>query len=689
VGTTAGSGCATLNAKTCSGNDILTCVTESASGCSIWQASTHCLASGLTCGTKAGAGPACQCPENTGNDVYVDPVGGSDLATGLFPTGVEGPAACRYASLTYGLGKVGSPGRIIAISATPPVTFTGETFPMAIPTGVSLMTADATFNAANYIISYGGGTTAVTLANGSALRGFTVSATSGATALASCSAGSVTLDTVLLSGGAFVTDGLDVTGTCAPTLLAVSSVDVTNVALSVTSSGTTSITGGLLSASLIGLWQTSGTVTASGLTVQGNGEYGIRVAGGAIAPSLTLTAQSTVNNNGSTGPFAGISIAKGNLSATNTQVAGNGGAGIELLGAGTTTLNTVQATSNGAQGIAAGLTMSGGSLSSSGLSASSNKGDGVTITGGSATLGNASVKQNTGNGLTLMAGGADVSGGLIASNTGVGISASAGTVLVHGNAEVASNALGLQLTGALATAQGANIHDNLGAGIFVKETTGVSVVIGASGTTTTIAKNALGIEVQAAPAILGSGANSLTIDTAAVTGNGGFGVYLRGNAGSVAATVKGSSISGNADVGIMVEQGAGNTTVEAIQNNDINGNGTGGGHSTGGVLFNTSSTLTSFIGNAVHSNNGDEVGFGDVPNGGTKWVITPPSNACDTTANSIYCYGTGNVGVHVLTGAATLDAQHQHWTNNPPTSGIDYTGTLTVLNPCTAIAACP
>jgi hypothetical protein len=109
----------------------------------------------------------------------------------------------------------------------------------------------------------------------------------------------------------------------------------------------------------------------------------------------------------------------------------------------------------------------------------------------------------------------------------------------------------------------------------------------------------------------------------------------------------------------------------------------------GGVLFNTSSTLLSFIGNTVHSNGGDEVGFNALPNGGTKWTITPPSNACDSTANSVYCYGAGNVGVHVLAPGASVDAQHQHWTNNPPTSGIDYTGTATVLNPCTAVATCP
>ncbi|HEY5091505.1 MAG TPA: hypothetical protein VIK30_16105, partial [Polyangia bacterium] len=158
---------------------------------------------------------------------------------------------------------------------------------------------------------------------------------------------------------------------------------------------------------------------------------------------------------------------------------------------------------------------------------------------------------------------------------------------------------------------------------------------------------------------------------------------------SVAATIKGSTVTANGDVGIMVEQGTGATTTEAIQNNDVNGNNTGGGHPVGGILFNTSSTLTSFIGNKVHSNGGDELGFNAVPNGALRWVINPPSAACDATANSLYCYGNGNVGLHILAGIETVDAQHVHWTNNPPTSGIDFSGTVTVTNPCTVVTTCP
>ena len=84
--------------------------------------------------------------------------------------------------------------------------------------------------------------------------------------------------------------------------------------------------------------------------------------------------------------------------------------------------------------------------------------------------------------------------------------------------------------------------------------------------------------------------------------------------------------------------------------------------------------------------------FNAAPNGGLRWVINPPSAACDATANSLYCYGNGNVGLHMLATGVTADAQHVHWTNTPPTSGIDFsgpTGTVTVTNPCTPIPTCP
>ncbi|HVT06963.1 MAG TPA: right-handed parallel beta-helix repeat-containing protein, partial [Polyangia bacterium] len=692
AGTTAGTGCPTLNATLCAGTDILTCVAEATSGCNVWQASTHCGTTGLTCGTKAGTGPACQCPENSGTDVYVDPAAGSDIAGGLFPTGAQSPPACRFATLSYGLTKAGAPGRVIAISATVPATFAAETFPLIVPAGVGVITADATPTAADYVISYAGGVgSVVTMGDGSLLRGFTINATGAAGSMVSCTKGAIGLDTVLLNGGGTVGDGLEIGSTCSATLQSVSAVDFAAAALNVSTSGAVNITGGLLSASLVGLLQTNGNVTAGGLAVQSNGQYGIRLSATAAgAPTLALAAQTTVDSNGTTGSFAGISVAKGTLTAANTHVGGNGGAGIELASTGPYNLTGVQVSNNAKSGVL----LASGALTASALAAIANGGDGVTVAGGSLALTNATSSSNAGTGVNCAAAvPVDVSGGTIKSNTGAGISCGVGTLTVHDGTEIAVNATGLQLTGATATITGADVHDNVGAGIVVNQSTGVTVQISSAASPVRVAKNQLeGIVIQSAPPVTGSGANSVTVDSAVVSGNGSFGIYLQGNNGPVAATIKGNAIMGNADTGLMIEQGGANTTTEAIQNNDVSGNNVKASpRNVGGILFNTTSTLTSFIGNSVHANGGDEIGFNALPGGGgTKWVITPPSNACDATANSVYCYGVGNVGVHVLAAGASVDAQHQHWANNPPTSGIDTTGTVVSTNPCSAVtAACP
>jgi hypothetical protein len=708
VGTTAGTGCATLNATSCSGTDILTCVTESASGCNVWQASTHCGDTGFTCGTQGGGAPSCQCPANSGTDIYVDPVAGSDLVAGVgavYPTGIQTPAACRFASLTKGLATVGSPGRVIAISATLPVTFGAETFPINVPSSVSVLTADAVFTPADYVISSNAAGTLITLANGSALRGFSVVGNGAAQALISCSAGSPVLDTLALDGSGTVVDGVDVLGTCAASLNAVTIGDLTGVALNVSSSAPSTLTGGMLGTSKIGLQQTGGSVSATDLAIENNGNYGVLLpASSPGTPTLTLSSGSAVNDNGSAGVFAGISIAKGSLTASNATVQGNGGIGIQLTSAaGSHQLTTVQVVGNGTKSASFGVALTAGTLAASGLSVTTSSDSGVSISGGGATLTGAALTANTGRGLIVSGSSTvTVSGGTFNSNGLAGIFGTAGTLNVLGATELASNGThGLHVTGATTVINGANIHDNTDDGVLVNETTGVTVNIGTAATTTTINHNGIdGILVDAAPPTSGSGANSLTIDTVAVGNNGKFGIYLEGDTGSVAATIKGSTIITNGDVGIMVEEGTGNTTAEAIQNNDVNGNNTNAAttHAVGGILFNTASTLSSFIGNKVHSNGGDELGFNAAPNGALRWVINPPSAACDATANSLYCYGNGNVGLHLLATGVTVDAQHVHWaTTNPqnpppPTSGIDFSGptnSITVSNWCTPIATCP
>ena len=149
-------------------------------------------------------------------------------------------------------------------------------------------------------------------------------------------------------------------------------------------------------------------------------------------------------------------------------------------------------------------------------------------------------------------------------------------------------------------------------------------------------------------------------------------MFLAGDGGDVAATIRNSVVSGNGAVGVRVEQAnAANTTTTAIQSNDVtNNNIAGASTAVGGVVFATASTLTSFIGNRIHSNNGDELGFTALPNGGTTWTIG--TNACDSSANSLYCYGTGNVGLRMAFAAGTVDARATRWANASPAAGLDY-----------------
>jgi hypothetical protein len=694
IGTTSGTGCATLNATSCSGDDILTCVTETASGCSIWQASTHCGLNGggrLTCGTKGGP-PACQCPANAGDNVFVDPTAGSDTAAGLFPTGVQTPAACRYQSLTKGIASVAAAGTVTAISATLPASFTAETFPLAVPAGVTLTTADAVATPADYVITYNAAaTTAVTLAAGSTLKGLSVVNDHGNTTatLVSCAAGAVTLSGLDLDGAGAVSDGLDVLGTCAASLNAVLIQGVTAVALDANSSGTSTISGGALTASLVGLRQRKGVITATNVIVDQNGHEGIALETG--TPSLTLMG-GNVSENGFTGGNAGVRVSTGALTATGTSILANDSAGVSVA-AGT----TVSLTSVTTSGSVTGLLVNGGNVTAAALTAGQNTSSGVIVAGGTVALtGATNLNANTANGLALTGGSASLTGGVVDGNMQNGISCSNGTLTVQGGAEVRNNtSAGLSLAGCTATVTTANIHGNLGDGVSIDSGSAASISLGAPGSATTIATNSgNGVVVHQSPPN-GSDANTVTIDTAAITGNKGTGVYLQGDTGAIGATLRNNAISGNHDTGILIEE-AGDTTREAIQNNDVSGNNTASGHSVGGVFFNTASTLTSMVTNKIHSNTGDELGFAARSNAPVhSWTIAPAGDVCGATSNTVSCYGVGNVGLRLL-GVVPIDvdADGTRWASATPANGVDYSqgsGTVTATGPCAdpPTATCP
>jgi hypothetical protein len=96
------------------------------------------------------------------------------------------------------------------------------------------------------------------------------------------------------------------------------------------------------------------------------------------------------------------------------------------------------------------------------------------------------------------------------------------------------------------------------------------------------------------------------------------------------------------------------------------------------------------VGNRVHANNGDELGFAAAANGGASWTVG--TNTCDANANAITCYGAGNVGIRAAAGA-TVDARGNHWVNASPAGGVDYSlaggSSVNAGGACSAIASCP
>ena len=706
-GTTEGAGCSDLDATVCAGSDILTCLSDTspgAIGCQVWALTTACAsdpAGPLTCGTKAGFA-SCQCPENTGTSVFVDPVAGRDTADGNhpFPTGIQTPTACRFGTLTHGIDRAGSPGTVVAVSDAPPVAFTAELLPLAVKSGVTLTTADPA-NPGNYIIEFDDAAAgaALTMAAGSAASGYTIVQAGSANPAASaitCAAGDVSLASLLLDGNAAMTNGIVAGGSCAATLTGVTVQQFTASALDISSTTSTTITGGALRTSLNGLRQSAGVVTAHALNVQDNGHEGVLLLGG--SPNLVLDSGSVVTTNGRTGAgFAGISVTKGSLSATNSTITGNGAAGV-VLGSGAVVhgLTTVDVSVNGATVATPGVSIFNGTLNANALSASRNSAGGVAVLGSSATvsLTNAALNANTGRGLVAAAGTVTVSGGTFNANQQDGILAGGGTVTIGGGATMANNGVhGLHMFGATTTVTGADIHHNAQDGIFINSSF-AAINVGSPGISpslVTIHDNTLhGILVSSSPPT-SSGANTLTVDTVDVLRNGQSGIFIAGDNSSVGATIRACTIGGNGAVGLRVEQGGSNTTTTVIQFNDVTGNnGNGAADSIGGVLFGTASTLTSFVGNKVHANNGDELGFSAAANGGASWTIG--TNACDANANAITCYGSGNVGVRAA-GGATVDARGNHWVNASPAGSVDTSvsggASVNASGACSAIATCP
>ena len=162
------------------------------------------------------------CPENTSTDFYANPV--VNRAATPAPTGIESPPWCAFPTIKAALNALeddGGAGRVVASGAgDTPATFRKETFPLTVPTSVTLTTNDdpdldgSGLDPTRYVVRFRGtASTAVDLAGGT-IRGMTFKnahAVNASEMIACDTAGSV-LTAVALDGassaGGLITRGL-------------------------------------------------------------------------------------------------------------------------------------------------------------------------------------------------------------------------------------------------------------------------------------------------------------------------------------------------------------------------------------------------------------------------------------------------------------------------------------------------
>ena len=744
TGVTLGTGCSVQGATICAGNTVLTCTTDGPSGCLSWTTPNDCAASGLVCGTKSSVA-ACQCPAHSGNDYIVDPVAGSDAQTGVFPTGIDSPEACRFGTLGKGLAAAISGNRVVAKTDSGSANFSGETFPLSVGNGVTL-TTNGVLQPANNVIEYNGAGAAVVVGTGSVVEGFTIVDNSGSGSAISITGTNATVDTVDVTGG-FPT-GISVSGGGQGLINAVTiSGPTTGLSISTTAAGAVTLSNSTINAAGTGVALANGTLATSAVTVSGGTGVGVAItaAGGALATlnGTTLNVNSMagagisqsasggtavlnyisgdLGHNGATGSVGGIVLSAGSATLGAVSVHDNTGPGVTVSTAGTgLTLGATTVTGNSAAGISAAtsatvnfntgatITSNGGNgvlantatLNFNGAAATpivvtSNTGDGIGVTNGSLTANYLTLSSN-GTGTTKHDG-LKVAGVAAVS---VGINSDA-VVLVKSN-----GANGVDIAGTTAGSaidfRRATIQSN-GADGILADLNGGTGAPGATGSFSgvTVTGNASnGIEVTRAPLI--SSVIKLTFDSMTITSNGAAGVTLTGAAavgtGDVGASLTNSKVTGNTGVGVNVAEVAA-TTTETIQNDTITGNGGGG------VTFGTPSTLNGFTGNVVAGNTGDQITVSARPNGATTttaaWLFQSPGQTCDANRNQVYCYSGSGVGIRVNASlGTTVNAADINWVHSAPTAGTDFVATT--LNavqtsiagqpnsgPCTAITSCP
>ena len=493
----------------------------------------------------------------------------------------------------------------------------------------------------------------------------------GTTASLSTSGGKIQVssdaDTLTLGAGS-PTTGVDARAGSATLNATPVTVGNSSVGASVNAStGSLSLTGLALSGgnSSVGVSVAAGTATLSGVTLTvGNSSVGVDASAAATA---TIGTSSIKTGNGSVGLRDAASTAT--LSGSSVTV-GSGSSGVVESGAstlkltGTSTANTILTTS---------------------VTNGSTDGDGLTVSAGStaATLtidGNTSISKFR-DGLVVLDGKVVLSGGniVLSGNT------RDGAVLAN-TTETATNPATVSLTSV-------TLQNNGGIGANVN-----SEVLTTLTTCTITGNTGDGVQVHKSPTTGPAGEGiRFVLSGSTINLNKGRGVAFTG-ASQVGARVETNKISANALTGLLVSDGAAEgTTFVTIKDNDIFGNLTAKAtlDSTkvlaGGVWFTNAQVpgtpvaglkvqLTKFLGNKVHGNGFNQIGFDLAQADATPWVISSDttseiaSAACDPAAkpNSVYDYCSPFLGVAVSNPAISVTAKGLFWAAAPPVSMTDF-----------------
>jgi hypothetical protein len=277
----------------------------------------------------------CTCAANDSFVVYVDPVYGNDVDLGtVHPTGVKYPAACRFATLGKGLSKAPSGASVIAFSESAsffsPLIFRQETFPLVVPSGVTLR-GPTPGARGEFRIAYGGSSTAILLQDQAALEDLIVETAGGSGSLVTCKDNTkVSLSSVTLVGDSGITSTalLGCTAT-------VADIDVSGGTFCLdtrASVGTSAVTvnRGYFSNCSVGI-EASGTFVANDITVDTNGE-GMFVENGSADLSFAYIASNRPDPGRLQGVGRGVVVNGGSLQLSDSQIQNNYSAGLHVAG---------------------------------------------------------------------------------------------------------------------------------------------------------------------------------------------------------------------------------------------------------------------------------------------------------------------------------------------------------------------